>query len=50
MLRREDARGGNVQAGHMLLHAAADLIARAPTSVMDTKAAELDCLAVYFSK
>lgn len=47
---RRRACGGNVQSGHMLLHAAADLIARAPTSVMDAKAAELDCLAVYFSK
>lgn len=47
---RRRACGGNVQSGHMLLHAAPDLIARAPTGVMDAKSAELDCLAVYFSK
>lgn len=34
----------------MLLHTVPDLIARAPTSVIDARSAELDSLAVYFSK
>lgn len=50
MLRWKDARDRNVQPEHMLLHAVPDLIAPAPTSVIDAKSAELDCLAVYFSK